>query len=98
MPGSLPTSYTGIEARIVGMIGYHVTTPKKLERYKATGGILPPVRFWAFESSARAWGKKTMRTVILKIEVDTAYPLPDHQPPRHAWWHDGIVDKWEVLS
>lgn len=74
------------------LYGYHVTTPKKVKQYKATGGILPPVRFWLYESSARNWAKKTGRTVILKILVGTnIYPLPDHQPPKHAWWTDSII-------
>lgn len=28
------------------MIVWHVTTAKKLNRYRASGGILPPVRAW----------------------------------------------------
>lgn len=64
------------------MIGYHVTTPKKLDRYKATGGILPPVRFWPNRFTAERWAKKTGRSVILEIEVSQSYPLPDHKPAR----------------
>jgi len=73
------------------MIGYHVTTLAKLKRYRATGGILPPVRFWRFRASAAAWAKKTGRTQILDIEVEKAYPLPDHKPRGHAWWTPEIV-------
>ncbi len=80
------------------MIGYHVTTPKKLERYKATGVILSPVRFWIFKDSASTWMKKTGRTIILKINVDKAYPLPDHQPRGHAYWTPEIIRKWEIVS
>ena len=76
------------------MTGYHVTTPKKLARYEATGCILPPVRFWAFRASAEAWSVKTQRSVVLAIEVDTAYPLPDHQPRGHAWWTPQLVREW----
>ena len=76
------------------MIGYHCTTPKKIERYKKTGCILPPVRFWRFRDSAVAWGKKTNRSKILEIEVNEAFPLPDHQPPRHAWWSPEMVRDW----
>ena len=50
------------------MIGYHVTTTKKLERYKRTGGILPPVRFWPNDFTAKKWARKTLRDVILRIE------------------------------
>lgn len=31
------------------MIVFHVTTLKKLEKYKKTGAILPPVRAWENE-------------------------------------------------
>ena len=78
--------------------GYHVTTPKKLERYKATGCILPPVRFWLFRNSAEAWAKKTGRTVILEIPVKVAYPLPDHKPTGHAAWTPEMVRKWAVVE
>lgn len=76
---------------------FHVTTRRKLQRYVETGGILPPVRGWLFEGSARAWKKKTGRDLILRIQVPSSYPLPDHQPPGHAHWHDGVVRTWEVL-
>lgn len=76
------------------MIGYHVTTPKKIARYMSTGAILPPVRFWKWEGSALAWAKKTGRTVILRIEVDEAYPLPDHAPRGHAYWTPELVRGW----
>lgn len=78
---------------------YHVTTPAKLARYEATGGILPPVRFWRFKSSAFAWARKTRRTIVLELdEPSVAYPLPDHQPPRHAWWSPEMVRTWRALS
>jgi len=77
------------------MIGYHVTTPKKLARYVASRAIFPPVRFWQFLPSARAWALRTGRTVILRIDVETAYPMPDHQPRGHAWWTPGYVRKWQ---
>lgn len=73
---------------------WHATTPAKLARYVATGGILPPVRGWIYQRSAEAWARRVGRTVLLRLEVPTAYPLPDHQPPGHAWWHDGIVTSW----
>ncbi len=79
------------------MTGFHVTTPAKIERYEATGCILSPVRFWRFENSARAWAKKTGRSVILKIEVTEAYPMPDHAPKGHAWWSPEYVRNYEKL-
>ena len=47
------------------MTAYHCTTPKKLKRYISTGGILPPVRFWSSEYSARKWMQKTGRSILL---------------------------------
>ena len=77
---------------------WHVTTTKKLEKYQSSGGILPPVRGWKFLQSAKAWALKTGRNVILRIEVpdEKSYPLPDHRPIGHAWWHDGMVHDWKV--
>lgn len=80
------------------MEGFHCTTENKLKRYIATGCILAPVRFWCYENSARAWLKRTSRTIILRIHVDTAYPLPDHQPAGHGWWSPENVRQWEILN
>lgn len=81
------------------MIGYHCTTQSKLRRYKRTGCILPPVRFWIFRESARAWAKRTHRNIILRLDIDgPCYPLPDHHPRGHAWWHDGMVREWDEVK
>ena len=80
------------------MIGYHVTTPKKLARYLGTGAILPPVRFWRYKDSAIAWGRRTGRTIILQIETDEAYPMPDHKPSGHAWWTPQFIREWTRLA
>lgn len=77
------------------MIGYHVTTHKKLSRYETTGAILPPVRFWPNELTARRWAKRTGRTVILRIEAGKSYPLPDHKPAR---WTDEVIRTWERIE
>lgn len=74
------------------MIGYHVTTRKKLSRYEQTGAILPPVRFWPNLYTAEKWQKKTGRDIILKIQVDTSYPLPDHIPARFT---QELVRDWK---
>ena len=52
------------------MTGYHVTTPRKVARYEATGAILPPVRFWPTLETAQAWAWKTHRP--LDARDDTA--------------------------
>ena len=70
------------------MIGYHVTTPAKLSRYRQIQAILPPVRFWPSAGTALKWARRTGRTCIVKIRVTTAYPLPDHKP---AYWTGEIV-------
>lgn len=77
------------------MIGYHVTTPRKVARYEATGCILPPVRFWPDLWPAQRWARRTGRTVILKIETKTSHPLPDHRPAR---WTPEMVREWETLN
>ena len=79
------------------MVGFHVTTPKKLERYKQTGAILPPVRFWKWLASSKQWATKVNRSIILRIEVSEAYPLPDHQPRGHAYWSPNVVRIWDEL-
>ncbi len=69
------------------MTGYHVTTTRKLERYKQTGCILPPVRFWPNLETAQRWAKRTLRDVIIKFECEESYPLPDHRPARWTREH-----------
>ena len=77
------------------MIGYHVTTPRKLARYQGTGAILPPVRFFATREAAAAWARKTQRPLILVITVGVAYPLPDHGP---AYWTPELVRAWAEVA
>jgi len=76
------------------MVGYHVTTQKKLARYKETGCILPPVRFWPNKQTAQRWAKRTGRDVILKIECSESYPLPDHKPAR---WTGEIIRSYTCV-
>jgi hypothetical protein len=74
--------------------GYHCTTKKKLLQYEQTRCILPPVRFWPNEYTARRWMKRTGRDVLLKIPIQKSYPMPDHKPAR---WTDDFIRKWEVV-
>jgi hypothetical protein len=76
---------------------YHVTTKNKLERYKATGCILSPVRGWAFLESAKAWAKKTGRDTIIELKCEESYPLPDHSPKGHAFWTPEYIRNYKVL-
>jgi hypothetical protein len=77
------------------MNGYHVTTAKKLAKYEATGGILPPVRFWPNLLTAQRWATRTLRDVILEIDCGVSYPLPDHKPAR---WTNEVIRKWRIAS
>jgi hypothetical protein len=71
------------------MILYHVTTPKKVRAYQATGAINPPVRGFDTPAAALFWAAKTGRGVILQIETDDekTHLLPDHHNDfGRAWW------------
>lgn len=76
-------------------VGFHVTTPKKIERYLSTGVILPPVRFWPNIETAKRWAKRTGRSVILEINMDVSYPLPDHVPAR---WTPEMIREWKDVT
>ena len=92
--GGMIQDFGGIKMRV----GYHVTTPKKLSRYEETGCILEPVRFWSNVDSAKRWGRRAGRGIVLKIEVQRAWPLPDHKPRGAAWWTDESVRTWQEVS
>lgn len=71
---------------------FHVTTPKKAQRYRETGAILKPVRGFTTLNAAMAWAIKTGRTVIYAINGEPAYKLPDHHNAfGEAWWIDQDV-------
>lgn len=61
------------------MIVFHVTTLKKLEKYKKTGAILPPVRAWENEQQARRMSISTGRKIILRLKFpNNAQKLEGH--------------------
>lgn len=73
---------------------YHATTPKKLARYVATGGILPPVRGFSTRKAAELWGSIRGRDVVLELDVDDArtHLLPDHHNRfGRAFWSECTV-------
>lgn len=75
---------------------FHVTTDKKLGRYTVSRCILPPVRFWPNEETARRWMRRTGRNVLVAFpRPSETYPLPDHKP---ALWSPQTVHEWEVVS
>ena len=43
------------------MVVYHVTTPKKLDKYRAAGYIRQPVRAWISIEAAERFSKQTGR-------------------------------------
>ena len=80
-------------------VGYHVTTERKLARYRATGAILSPVRFWPTRETADQWANKTGRKIILELNLrgTISHPLPDHIPARFT--PDNIpIDTCKILS
>lgn len=75
---------------------YHVTTPKKVKSYRATGRINPPVRGFDTCPAAMMWAMKTGRTVILEIEAMEAVKLPDHHNQfGNAYYTEHGVYNWE---
>ena len=61
------------------MIVYHVCSLKKLERYKKTGHIIPPVRAWENIEQAERMSLSTGRRVILRLKFpDNCEKLEGH--------------------
>lgn len=61
--------------------GWHCTTKKKMVRYKSSGRIIAPVRFWPNKETAERWAKRTGRELVIRIRLESiSYPLPDHKP------------------
>lgn len=79
---------------------FHATTPKKVQRYHATGAILSPVRGFTTFQAALAWACKTGRSVVLEIasEGRPLHKLPDHHNKfGQAWWVDEDVREWSCV-
>lgn len=85
------------------MKGWHVTTPRKVARYRESHDtILPPVRFWSTRAAAEGWARQTGRSVLVPIDTgdDPAYPLPDHRrDDGRAYWtpHPQAVRETVIL-
>jgi len=61
------------------MIVFHVCSYKKLDKYKKTGYIMPPVRAWENIEQAVRMSKSTGRQVILRLKFpDNAEKLDGH--------------------
>ncbi len=69
-------------------VGYHMCNERLLTKYRQTGFILPPVRFWSCKKKAKKWGAKCGRNIMLTVKPAMSYPLPDHKPgwfsPNHV--------------
>jgi len=62
------------------MIVWHVTTIKKLDRYRRAGAIMPPVRAWERIEDAERFSISTGRRVILRLRFPHDAPrLEGHQ-------------------
>lgn len=80
---------------------YHATTPKKMKRYEASNGVLPPVRGFDTIDAACKWARKTHRTIILELKVmpELVQALPDHHEPTGlAWWTPEKVSNWRDVT
>jgi hypothetical protein len=61
------------------MIVYHVTTFNKLQKYKKSGKISPPVRAWESIEQAERMSLSTSRRIILRLKFpDNAPKLEGH--------------------
>ena len=58
---------------------YHVTSEKKLQKYKNTGCILPPVRAWEKIDDALDFSFRTGRVIILRIKLYEKLRLAGHK-------------------
>lgn len=79
---------------------WHACRPAQLQRYKATGGILPPVRGFDTPEGAHIWGATVGRSIVLEVDVELTQALPDHHHQMGlAWWSPkmGAV-RWESVS
>lgn len=77
---------------------YHVTTEKKVLRYRESGRIYSPVRGFTTLQAALAWACKVGRRVILEVEGQDCHKLPDHHNAfGEAWWIDHDVASWKCV-
>lgn len=75
------------------MIVYHVTSLKKLNKYLATGAILPPVRAWENIEQAERMSKSTGRKIILRLRFpDNAEKLEGHFNQARVFHEPYILD------
>lgn len=56
------------------MIVWHVCSTTKLDKYRRTGGINPPVRAWENIEQAERFSKSTGRKIILRLKFPADAP------------------------
>lgn len=82
------------------MILYHATTPKKTQRYHASGRINRPVRGFTSLEAALAWAMKVGRSLVFEVRApdEICHKLPDHHNHLgEAWWIDSDVYEWRKV-
>lgn len=79
---------------------YHMTTPRKAQRYRETGYIRNPVRGFDRMDAAMAWALGGGRTVLMRVVApDDAlvHRLPDHHNVfGEAYCIDADVRDWRT--
>jgi hypothetical protein len=72
------------------MIVYHVTSLKKLDKYRKTGKILAPVRAWENIEQAQRMSLSTGRRIILRLK------FPDNAPKLEGHFNQARVLKYDL--
>lgn len=95
-----PERVTDALQRPAPTVLYHATTPRKVERYKQSGGIHPPVRGFDTLEAAQEWARLTAgRNIIMRITVEHAQVLPDHHNALGlAWWSPVKCSTYEFIG
>lgn len=61
------------------MICYHCCNYNKLQKYKKTGYIIPPVRAWPDFKDAQRFSIQTGRQIILRLRFKKFVTLEGHK-------------------
>jgi hypothetical protein len=72
------------------MIVYHVTSLKKLDKYRKTGRILAPVRAWENIEQAQRMSISTGRQIIIRLR------FPDNAPKLEGHFNQARVMRCDI--
>jgi len=72
------------------MIVYHVTSLKKLDKYRKTGRILAPVRAWENIEQAQRMSISTGRQIIIRLR------FPDNAPKLEGHFSQARVMRCDI--